>query len=131
MGRRERFGRDLHDLPMVGRQEFPAPLTTPSRSRARTRSRGTQRIGWDPVAGQFRSWDFDSQGGYSEGLWSRDGDRWIIKMSACCAVKDLDGNKYHHPRRYCTFREICCMSCGQAEQPFGRGLNFRLGDPGA
>ena len=25
----------------------------------------------------------------------------------------------------------CHMSCGQAEQPFGRGLNFRLGDPGA
>ena len=24
-----------------------------------------------------------------------------------------------------------CMSCGQAEQPFGRGLNFLLGDPGA
>jgi len=42
---------------------------------------GTQRIGWDPVVGQFRSWNFDSQGGYSEGLWSRDGGRWIIKMS--------------------------------------------------
>jgi uncharacterized protein (TIGR02246 family) len=42
---------------------------------------GTQRIGWDPVAGQFRSWNFDSQGGFSEGLWSREGNRWIIKMS--------------------------------------------------
>ena len=42
---------------------------------------GTQRIGWDPVAGQFRSWNFDSQGGYSEGLWSREGDRWVIKLS--------------------------------------------------
>jgi uncharacterized protein (TIGR02246 family) len=42
---------------------------------------GTQRIGWDPVTGQFKSWVFDSQGGQSEGLWSRDGDRWVIKMS--------------------------------------------------
>ena len=42
---------------------------------------GTQRIGWDPVTGQFKSWVFDSQGGQSEGLWSRDGDRWVIKLA--------------------------------------------------
>jgi uncharacterized protein (TIGR02246 family) len=42
---------------------------------------GTQRIGWDPVTGQFKSWLFDSQGGYSEGLWSREGNRWIVKLS--------------------------------------------------
>jgi uncharacterized protein (TIGR02246 family) len=49
--------------------------------RGRDAISGTQRIGWDPVAGQFRSWNFDSQGGYSEGLWARDGDRWIVKMA--------------------------------------------------
>ncbi|HEY2155355.1 MAG TPA: SgcJ/EcaC family oxidoreductase [Isosphaeraceae bacterium] len=40
---------------------------------------GTQRIGWDPTTGQFRSWVFDSEGGFSEGRWTRDGDRWVIK----------------------------------------------------
>jgi uncharacterized protein (TIGR02246 family) len=40
---------------------------------------GTQRIGWDPRLKQFRSWVFDSEGGFSEGAWSRDGDRWVIK----------------------------------------------------
>lgn len=40
---------------------------------------GTQRIGWDPSTDQFRSWVFDSQGGFSEGRWTRDGDRWVIK----------------------------------------------------
>ena len=30
-------------------------------------------------AKQFRSWEFDSEGGYGEGRWSRDGDRWVIK----------------------------------------------------
>jgi hypothetical protein len=40
---------------------------------------GTQRIGWDPLRRQFRSWMFDSEGGFAEGLWSRDGDRWIVK----------------------------------------------------
>jgi uncharacterized protein (TIGR02246 family) len=42
---------------------------------------GTQRIGWDPATGQFKSWVFDSQGGYSEGLWSREGNRWVVKLS--------------------------------------------------
>ncbi|WP_165219740.1 SgcJ/EcaC family oxidoreductase [Aquisphaera insulae] len=42
---------------------------------------GSQRIGWDPKQKQFRSWVFDSDGGFSEGLWSRDGDRWLIKSS--------------------------------------------------
>lgn len=42
---------------------------------------GLQRIGWDPRLKQFRSWVFDSEGGFSDGLWSRDGDRWIIKTT--------------------------------------------------
>jgi uncharacterized protein (TIGR02246 family) len=40
---------------------------------------GTQRMGWDPVANQIKSWVFESDGGHAEGLWSRDGDRWVIK----------------------------------------------------
>jgi uncharacterized protein (TIGR02246 family) len=42
---------------------------------------GVQRIGWDPASGQLKSWVFDSQGGSSEGLWSRDGNNWIVKLS--------------------------------------------------
>ncbi|MFO0888054.1 MAG: SgcJ/EcaC family oxidoreductase [Isosphaeraceae bacterium] len=40
-----------------------------------------QRIGWDPLAKQFRSWEFDSEGSFGEGRWSRDGDRWIVRHS--------------------------------------------------
>ena len=39
----------------------------------------SQRIGWDPVARQIRSWEFDSEGGFGEGKWSRDGERWVVK----------------------------------------------------
>ena len=47
---------------------------------------GSQRIGWDPRAEQFKSWVFDSDGGQSEGLWSRSGkDRWLIKASGVLA----------------------------------------------
>lgn len=41
--------------------------------------KGTQRIGWDADKKQVRSWVFDSDGGFSEGYWSRLGDQWMIK----------------------------------------------------
>lgn len=41
----------------------------------------TQRIGWDPLMRRIRSWEFDSEGGFGEGTWSRDGDRWVVKHS--------------------------------------------------
>lgn len=42
---------------------------------------GTQVIGWDPAAGNIRSWMFDSEGGFGEGVWTRKGQSWIIKTS--------------------------------------------------
>jgi uncharacterized protein (TIGR02246 family) len=40
---------------------------------------GQQRIGWDPLTRQFKSWQFDSEGGFGEGEFSHDGDVWLIK----------------------------------------------------
>ena len=41
---------------------------------------GTQRIGWDPVREKVRSWAFDSDGGFTEGSWTRVAPgHWIIK----------------------------------------------------
>ena len=42
---------------------------------------GWQIIGWDPVAGNIRSWTFDDAGGYSEGQWTREGQRWLSRES--------------------------------------------------
>ncbi len=42
---------------------------------------GVARIGWDPLSKKIKSWTFDTEGGYAEGLWTRDGDRWIVKTS--------------------------------------------------
>lgn len=42
---------------------------------------GTQVIGWDPTAKRIRSWTFDSEGGFGEGRWMRDGNRWNVKTS--------------------------------------------------
>jgi uncharacterized protein (TIGR02246 family) len=47
---------------------------------------GTQRIGWDPRSEQIKSWVFDNDGGYSEGLWSRlEKNRWVIKADGVLA----------------------------------------------
>jgi uncharacterized protein (TIGR02246 family) len=45
-------------------------------------SRSTQRIGWDPVTGQLRSWTFDSDGGFSVGEWDVVAEGWAVKSEA-------------------------------------------------
>jgi uncharacterized protein (TIGR02246 family) len=41
----------------------------------------SQRIGWDPLAQRIRSWVFDSEGGFGESVWTRNGDAWVIKAT--------------------------------------------------
>jgi uncharacterized protein (TIGR02246 family) len=41
----------------------------------------SQRIGWDPAARRVRSWVFDSEGGFGQSEWTRDGDVWVIKAT--------------------------------------------------
>jgi uncharacterized protein (TIGR02246 family) len=45
-------------------------------------SHSTQRIGWDPLLHKPRSWMFDSDGGYGEGIWTAIEDGWIVNSSA-------------------------------------------------
>ncbi len=41
----------------------------------------SQRIGWDPAGKRVHSWVFDSEGGYGESEWIREGDTWVIKAT--------------------------------------------------
>lgn len=50
-----------------------------------TRS-GLQIIGRDPADGRLRSWVFDSEGGYGNARWERDGASW--KMDSAGVVAD-------------------------------------------
>jgi uncharacterized protein (TIGR02246 family) len=40
---------------------------------------GTQVIGWDPAAKTIRSWVFDSDGGFTEGVWTRRDEGWSVR----------------------------------------------------
>ncbi|HEY5705140.1 MAG TPA: SgcJ/EcaC family oxidoreductase [Terrimicrobiaceae bacterium] len=42
----------------------------------------TEVIGYDPVAGGLRSWMFDSDGGFGEGKWTREGNKWMNSFAA-------------------------------------------------
>jgi uncharacterized protein (TIGR02246 family) len=42
---------------------------------------GTQVLLEDPRTGELRSWAFDDDGGFGDGLWVRDGKRWVISAT--------------------------------------------------
>ena len=56
---------------------------------AETTLEGWQIIGWDPIEGCIRSWTFDDEGGFSEGRWTREGDRWLQRETGVTP----DGNR--------------------------------------
>ena len=41
---------------------------------------GTQMIGVDKAAGAIRSWVFSSDGGFGNGLWTREGKKWSVDV---------------------------------------------------
>jgi uncharacterized protein (TIGR02246 family) len=49
---------------------------------------GWQIIGWDPLESQIRSWTFDSEGGWSMGMWTRDGQAWLAREEGVTADGD-------------------------------------------
>jgi uncharacterized protein (TIGR02246 family) len=46
---------------------------------------GTQIIGWDPRSHQIRSWTFNSDGSFGDGVWSKSGKDWLIKSTQTLA----------------------------------------------
>jgi hypothetical protein len=42
---------------------------------------GKQIIGWDPDKKTIRSWVFDSDGGFGQGMWLQKGEKWIVEAA--------------------------------------------------
>jgi uncharacterized protein (TIGR02246 family) len=49
------------------------------RRAGKTTLEGWQIIGWDPIDNCIRSWTFDDEGGFSEGRWTPEGQRWLLR----------------------------------------------------
>jgi uncharacterized protein (TIGR02246 family) len=66
--------------------------------------KSTQRIAWDPATSSIRSWLFDADGGFSEGVWTVIDDEIIAKSqstnpdgstaSATLTITSIDGDHY-------------------------------------
>lgn len=54
---------------------------------------GTERIGWDAQSGQFRSWIFEHDGGFSQGVWTASENGWTIEYSGVTAEGRPIGNQ--------------------------------------
>jgi uncharacterized protein (TIGR02246 family) len=52
----------------------------------------SQRVGWDPANNMVRSWVFDSTGGFGEGYWQRDGNKWVVGASGILADGGTGGS---------------------------------------
>jgi len=65
---------------------------------------GTQILGQDHAEGGIRSWVFQSDGGFGDGLWTRDGKNWTVdfggvtpdgkKLSATVNYVRVDGDTF-------------------------------------
>ncbi|MFO0879942.1 MAG: SgcJ/EcaC family oxidoreductase [Gemmataceae bacterium] len=57
-----------------------------------------QRIGWDPINSRVRSWVYDSNGGFGEAAWQREGNRWVVTNEGTTAdgkvARSLNSWKY-------------------------------------
>ncbi|WP_254508505.1 SgcJ/EcaC family oxidoreductase [Anatilimnocola floriformis] len=42
---------------------------------------GMQIVGWDAANKKIRSWVFDSEGGFGEGVWSKKGNAWHVQTT--------------------------------------------------
>lgn len=46
---------------------------------------GRQLIAWDPIKNEIRSWLFDSDGGFGEGVWKQRDNKWYVERSQTLA----------------------------------------------
>lgn len=46
---------------------------------------GKQLIAYDPIKDEIRSWIFDSDGGFGEGVWKKKGNSWVVEMAQTLA----------------------------------------------
>ncbi len=46
---------------------------------------GTQVIGWDPRAREIRSWAFDSDGSFGDGVWTQSSGKWLVQSTQTLA----------------------------------------------
>ena len=92
----------------------------------------TQRIGWDPLSRQIRSWVFSSDGGYGEAAWSRDGDSWVARTTGVLpdGTRTASLNVYTFDGKdRCTWRSLPTHVGGEHTPPLNLEMIRKGGKP--
>jgi uncharacterized protein (TIGR02246 family) len=55
---------------------------------------GTQRITVDPLTETLKGWSYDSDGGYSESTWTKNGDSWLVRGTGVTSEGDVAAATY-------------------------------------
>ncbi len=56
--------------------------------------RGMQWIGIDPLTGNIKGWSFDTAGGRSESMWTKNGAEWLVRSTGVTSDGDESGATY-------------------------------------
>ena len=92
----------------------------------------TQWIGWDPVKKKIRSWLFDSNGGYGEGNWVRDGNSWIIEAKTVLPSEKVVREKNiltFVDANHLTYESIDRTLDGEPLPSLKETVSYRMEDP--
>ncbi len=99
---------------------------------SQTLSHITQRIGWDPLSRQLRSWMFDASGAHGEGLWTKDGDTWVARTTAVQpdGTRTASLNVYHYDGKdRCTWQSFPTHVGGEQSPPVTMTMIRKPGTP--
>ena len=92
----------------------------------------TQRIGWDPLSRQIRSWVFSADGGHGEAFWSRDGSSWVARTTAVLPdgsqTSSLNVYTYDGKDR-CTWQSFHTHAGGEHLPPVNMTMIRKPGSP--
>lgn len=92
----------------------------------------TQRIGWDPLSRQLRSWMFDASGAYGEGVWTKDGSSWVVRTTAVQpdGGRTASLNVYHYDGKdRCTWQSFPTHVGGEQSPPVTMTMTRKVGAP--
>lgn len=92
----------------------------------------TQRIGWDPLARQVRSWSFDAAGGHGEGVWTKDGDAWVARAASVHpdGTRTATLNVYQYDgKNRCTWQSFHTHAGGEQLPPVNMTMIRKPGAP--
>lgn len=90
----------------------------------------TQRIGWDPLTRQLRSWMFDATGAHGEGVWTKDGDAWVARTTAVQpdGTRTAALNVYHYDGKgRCTWQSFPTHVGGEQSPPVNMTMIRKTG----